>query len=111
MGGRDAFVKALDENFDKGHYRHDNEPGHHYVYLYAHCDRLDKIQTRLPGILAANYRNSPDGLSGNDDLGQMSAWYISVSWASIRSLRLRASMRWEYRPLRSSSWPCRTATG
>ena len=79
MGGKEQFVKNLDENFDKGHYRHDNEPGHHYVYLYDYCDRLDKIQERIPEILAANYKNKPDGLSGNDDCGQMSAWYLFSS--------------------------------
>ena len=76
MGGKDRFIKNLDENFDEGHYRHDNEPGHHYVYLYNHCDRLDKTQSRIPDIISDNYRNKPDGLSGNDDLGQMSAWYL-----------------------------------
>lgn len=76
MGGNERFVKILDENFDQGHYRHDNEPGHHDVYLYDHCNRLDKVQLRIPDILAANYKNKPDGLSGNDDCGQMSAWYL-----------------------------------
>jgi predicted alpha-1,2-mannosidase len=79
MGGNEQFVKNLDENFDKGHYRHDNEPGHHYIYLYDHCNRLDKIQERIPEILIANYKNKPDGLSGNDDCGQMSAWYLFSS--------------------------------
>lgn len=79
MGGKDAFVSSLDFVFGKGHYRHDNEPCHHYVYLYNYCDRLDKAQQRLPGILKANYKNSPDGLSGNDDCGQMSAWYLFSS--------------------------------
>lgn len=79
MGGKEQFVKNLDENFDKGHYHHDNEPGHHYVYLYDYCNRLDKIQLRIPDILAANYKNKPDGLSGNDDCGQMSAWYLFSS--------------------------------
>jgi predicted alpha-1,2-mannosidase len=79
MGGPEKFMSALDENFDGGHYRHDNEPGHHNVYLYDHCGRLDKVQERLPGIIEANYRNRPDGLSGNDDCGQMSAWYLFSS--------------------------------
>lgn len=76
MGGKEDFMSVLDDVFNNGHYRHDNEPCHHYVYLYNYCDRLDKTQQRLPHILAANYKNSPDGLSGNDDCGQMSAWYI-----------------------------------
>ena len=79
MGGPEAFMRELDRNFDEGHYRHDNEPGHHYAYLYNHCGRLDKTQQRIPGILAANYKNRPDGLSGNDDCGQMSAWYLFSS--------------------------------
>jgi len=79
MGGKEKFMQVLDENFDKGHYRHDNEPGHHYVYLYNHCGRLDKAQERIPGIITANYKNKPDGLSGNDDCGQMSAWYLFSS--------------------------------
>jgi len=76
MGTNEQFIKALDENFDKGHYRHDNEPGHHFVYLYNHCNRLDLTQARIPGIIEANYRNRVDGYSGNEDCGQMSAWYL-----------------------------------
>lgn len=76
MGGEEYFMEALDSNFDDGHYRHDNEPGHHYAYLYNWCGRLDKTQMRIRHIIDENYRNSPDGLSGNDDLGQMSAWYL-----------------------------------
>lgn len=76
MGGNDNFVKLLDENFDGGHYRHINEPGHHYVYLYDYAGRLDLAQKRIPGILKDNYHTGVDGLSGNDDCGQMSAWYI-----------------------------------
>ena len=76
MGGETAFVNLLDQNFDEKHYRHDNEPGHHYAYLYNYCNRLDKTQMRIPDILKTNYKNSPDGLSGNDDCGQMSAWYL-----------------------------------
>lgn len=76
MGGKETFIKRLNQNFDEKHYRHDNEPGHHYVYLYNYCNELTQTQQRIPGILAANYRNMPDGLSGNDDCGQMSAWYL-----------------------------------
>lgn len=76
MGGTESFMNFLDEVFDEGHYRHDNEPCHHYVYLYNYCGRLDKTQERIPVILATNYKNTPDGLSGNDDCGQMSAWYV-----------------------------------
>lgn len=79
LGGKEQFCKELDKNFDEGHYHHDNEPGHHFVYLYDHCGRLDKAQMRIPGIIANNYKNKPDGLSGNDDCGQMSAWYLFSS--------------------------------
>ena len=79
MGGKEKFTALLDRNFDEGHYRHDNEPGHHYVYLYNHCGRLDKTQQRVPAIRSAHYKNRPDGLSGNDDCGQMSAWYLFSS--------------------------------
>ena len=76
MGGNESFAAALDNVFDNGHYRHDNEPGHHYVYLYNYCGRFDKAQERIPEILDTHYRNGADGLSGNDDCGQMSAWYV-----------------------------------
>lgn len=79
MGGKTDFVSALDFVFDHNHYRHDNEPCHHYVYMYNYCDRLDITQKRLPTILANDYKNAPDGLSGNDDCGQMSAWYLFSS--------------------------------
>jgi predicted alpha-1,2-mannosidase len=79
MGGDNNFATLLDENFDGNHYCHINEPGHHYVYLYDYCGHLDKAQKRIPGILKDNYKNSIDGLSGNDDCGQMSAWLIFSS--------------------------------
>lgn len=76
MGGKNAFCDELDRNFNEGHYRHDNEPGHHFSYLYDYCDRLDKVQERVPIIMKQHYQDRPDGLSGNDDCGQMSAWYL-----------------------------------
>jgi predicted alpha-1,2-mannosidase len=76
MGGEEKFAAKLDENFSGGHYRHDNEPGHHYPYLYDYCDQPWKTQERVREAMALNYHNAPDGLSGNDDCGQMSAWYI-----------------------------------
>jgi predicted alpha-1,2-mannosidase len=76
LGGPEKLTDALDKTFDDKHYRHDNEPGHHYVYLYNFCNRWDKTQSRIPEIIAANYLNKPDGLSGNDDCGQMSSWYL-----------------------------------
>ncbi len=79
MGGPEKFAARLDENFSGGHYRHDNEPGHHYTYLYDYCGQPWKTQELVRKTMAANYHNSPDGLSGNDDCGQMSAWYIFSS--------------------------------
>ncbi|MCA1591928.1 MAG: GH92 family glycosyl hydrolase [Acidobacteria bacterium] len=76
MGGRENFVAKLDENFSGGHYRHSNEPGHHYTYLYDYAGQPWKTQEKVREAMVLNYRNAPDGLSGNDDCGQMSAWYI-----------------------------------
>jgi len=76
MGGEQKFAARLDENFSGGHYRHDNEPGHHYTYLYDYCGQPWKTQEKVRETIASQYHNSPDGLSGNDDCGQMSAWYI-----------------------------------
>ncbi len=76
MGGEQNFIKNLDAVFDEKHYRHDNEPSHHYAYLYNYCNRLDKTQLIIPSIIKKNYSAMPDGLSGNDDCGQMSAWYL-----------------------------------
>lgn len=76
MGGNDAFAAKLDRNFNENRYRHDNEPGHHYIYLYNYCDRPWKTQELIDKHTAANYHNAPDGLNGNDDCGQMSAWYL-----------------------------------
>lgn len=75
-GGEKKFAARLDENFAGGHYRHDNEPGHHYTYLYDYCNQPWKTQEQVRATMASKYHNSPDGLSGNDDCGQMSAWYI-----------------------------------
>jgi len=74
--GKDTFISRLDENFSGGHYVHANQPGHHYAYLYNYCGQPWKTQERVRKILASEYKNAPDGLVGNDDCGQMSAWYI-----------------------------------
>ena len=59
-----------------GNYVHGNEPSHHVPYLYNWTDQPWKTQVRVRQILSSKYSNTPDGLSGNDDCGQMSAWYI-----------------------------------
>jgi predicted alpha-1,2-mannosidase len=59
-----------------GNYVHGNEPSHHVPYLYNWTGESWKTQEKVRMILSAKYSNTPDGLSGNDDCGQMSAWYI-----------------------------------
>jgi len=76
MMGRDNFIAKLDENFSGGHYAYDNEPENHYPYLYDWVSEPDKTQQILTDVVRNNYRNTPDGIAGNDDCGQMSAWYI-----------------------------------
>jgi predicted alpha-1,2-mannosidase len=74
--GRDNFIAKLDENFSGGHYAYDNEPENHYPYVYDWVDQPEKAQKILTDVMRENYRNTPDGITGNDDCGQMSAWYI-----------------------------------
>lgn len=76
MGGKEKFAARLDENFSGAHYRHDNEPGHHYIYLYDYCGQPWKTQELARKHASFNYRNAPIGINGNDDCGQMSAWYL-----------------------------------
>ncbi|KAI0365464.1 glycoside hydrolase family 92 protein [Pilatotrama ljubarskyi] len=75
-GGNRSFVAFLDEHFDEGHNDHTNEPSHHIPYLYSLADAASKSQQRIREIAKVNYNNSVNGLSGNEDCGQMSAWYI-----------------------------------
>ncbi|MGC8864565.1 MAG: GH92 family glycosyl hydrolase [Bacteroidales bacterium] len=95
MGGEERLVQRLDslfsvnlpekyyantEDIDKvgimGNYVHGNEPGHHIPYLYNFTHQPWKTGERVEQIVSTFYRNAPDGLCGNDDCGQMSAWYI-----------------------------------
>ncbi len=93
MGGDARFVRKLDALFDArvdpasfsnvedisgliGFYAHGNEPSHHIAYLYDYAGSPWRTQRRLAQIVASQYHATPDGLSGNDDLGQMSAWLI-----------------------------------
>ena len=59
-----------------GQYVHGNEPSHHLAYLYAYAGQPWRAQARLKQIVDSQYRPGPDGLVGNDDLGQMSAWLV-----------------------------------
>jgi predicted alpha-1,2-mannosidase len=75
MGGRRKFIRTLDAFFDTKQYWHGNEPSHHVAYLYAYAGAPYKTQQRLSDIIRAEYGTGPGGISGNDDTGQMSAWY------------------------------------
>ncbi len=95
MGGNQRFVPHLDSLFTMhlpdhffeeteditregiiGGYVHGNEPSHHVAYLYNYTNQPWKTQERIRMILKKQYGATPDGLGGNDDCGQMSAWYI-----------------------------------
>lgn len=95
MGGEERFISHLDSLFNMhlddnyfaetedvtragliGNYVHGNEPSHHIPYLYDWTSQPWKTQERVTQICSSMYRNAPDGLCGNDDCGQMSAWYI-----------------------------------
>ena len=75
-GGKEEFTRQLDQCFDEGHYFHDNEPPLHQAYLYCYAAKPWKTQQRVNKIMVKNYSNNPGGLSGNDDLGALSAWYV-----------------------------------
>jgi len=79
MLGREEFEARLDSMFVERRYWHGNEPCHQVAYLYDYIGRPEKAQAVLKDILHSEYRNTPGGLSGNDDAGQMSAWYIFSS--------------------------------
>lgn len=91
-GGNETMEKFLDEMFTSssemsgrdqvditgliGQYAHGNEPSHHIAYLYNYCAKPWKTQFYIDSILKSQYTTKPDGLSGNEDCGQMSAWYV-----------------------------------
>lgn len=75
-GGKQAFTARLDELFAKGYYDHGNEPSHAITYLYDYAGEAWKTQEHVADIRAKWYQDRPDGLAGNDDAGQMSAWYL-----------------------------------
>ncbi len=76
MGGREAFVEKLDSMFTCGRYWHGNEPCHQVAYMFIYAGRPDLTQKWVHHIAATEYLDEPGGLSGNDDAGQMSAWYV-----------------------------------
>ena len=93
LGGKEKFVAKLDTLFEVsppvsvtgkvqditgliGQYSHGNEPCHHVIYLYTLAGRQDKAVERIRQVFKEFYKCEPGGLCGNDDCGQMSAWYI-----------------------------------
>lgn len=70
------FVNTLQAAFDQGQLWHGNEPSHGHAYLFNFAGRPDLTQKYVRQILLQNYRTSYDGMSGNDDCGQMSSWYM-----------------------------------
>ncbi len=76
MGGSDSFIKKLNQNFRGAHYIHMNEPGHHYTYLYNYVGKPWRTQYLVWLNRTFLYRNNADGMDGDDDCGQMSAWYV-----------------------------------
>ena len=76
MGGRDNYVEKLDTLFYNKEYWHGNEPCHQIAYLYNYAGLPWKTQETVREVLLREYHPGSDGLSGNDDAGQMSAWYM-----------------------------------
>ena len=72
----EKVISRLDKMFDNGWYWHGNEPCHQVAYLYDVAGAPEKTQERVHHILQTEYNDTPGGLSGNDDAGQMSAWYV-----------------------------------
>ena len=94
LGGQKAFLAKLDENFSLtatsgeingnasgfiGQYAHGNEPSHHTVYLYNFAGRPERTQELVEQVRSTFYSAKPCGYAGDDDCGQMSAWYIVSS--------------------------------
>ena len=79
LGGKEKFEARLDSTFTAGRYWHGNEPCHQIAWLYDYIDKRKKTIERVTHILDTEYNDTPGGLSGNDDAGQMSAWYVFAS--------------------------------
>ena len=79
LGGPQKFEAKLDSMFTEGRYWHGNEPCHQIAYFYDFIGKREKTIERVAHILDTEYNDTPGGLSGNDDAGQMSAWYIFSS--------------------------------
>lgn len=93
FGGKKHFELMIDALFSKktnvknfgaisgliGQYAHGNEPSHHIAYLYNFVGKNEKTAQKVSEIIRTQYENAPNGLAGNDDCGQMSAWYVFSS--------------------------------
>ena len=79
MGGKEKFEAKLDSMFTEGRYWHGNEPCHQIAFLYDFIGKPEKTKKRVSYILDTEYNDTPGGLSGNDDSGQMSSWFIFSS--------------------------------
>lgn len=96
-GGKEKLVNKLDDLFNApsilhgenasadvsgliGQYAHGNEPSHHIIYMYTALGQPEKAAAKIKLVVDSLYKNGPDGLSGNDDCGQMSAWLV---WTTL----------------------------
>ena len=123
FGGAEKFEAKLDEMFNApsattgreqvdvtglmGQYAQGNEPSHHMAYLYNYVGKPEKTKEKVHSILNDFYKNAPDGLIGNEDCGQMSAWYVLSSmgiyavspgregWASVEPYFEKAKLNLE----------------
>ena len=76
MGGREQYVRKLDAMFSEQNYWHGNEPCHQVAYMFNYAGEPRRTQQAVREIMNTEYKETPSGLAGNDDAGQMSAWYI-----------------------------------
>ena len=124
LGGPEKFVQKLDTLFEVtppanvtgytqdvtgliGQYSHGNEPCHHVIYLYTLAGRQDKAAERIRQVFREFYRCEPGGLCGNDDCGQMSAWYIfsALGYYPVNPVGGRfVAGEAQVRPLRKLPW-------
>ncbi|HOV72137.1 MAG TPA: GH92 family glycosyl hydrolase, partial [Dysgonamonadaceae bacterium] len=79
MGGKAKYLAKLDSMFSEGLYWHGNEPCHQIPFMFNYAGRSWRTQEEVRHIMETEYLNDPGGLSGNDDAGQMSAWYVFAS--------------------------------
>ncbi len=79
MGGKDNYLARLQHFIDNKEYWHGNEPSHHIPYMFNFAGRWDLTQKTVKNILDTEYQDNAGGLPGNDDAGQLSAWYVFSS--------------------------------